>query len=68
MEIKIIMYTDNTMSTRFYSVTEVSRLFGVGRDTVIRMIKDGRLDGSKHRGRYIITEDSMKRLVKGDNK
>ena len=62
------MYTNISVETKFYSVTEVSQLFGVGRDTVVRMIKDGRLEGSKKKGRYLITEDSMKRLVKGDRK
>lgn len=41
-------------------------MFHVNEDTVRRMIKDGRLDGHKERGRYLITEESITKLVKGD--
>ena len=57
------MNTENTKKT--YTVDEVMKLFDVSRDTVIRMIKDGRLDGKKVGLRYEITEESMIRLVKG---
>lgn len=63
------MYTENTQKTRSYTVTEVSRMFHVNEDTVRRMIKDGRLDGEIVKARYLITEASIKRLVKeGSNK
>lgn len=55
-----------TKNTRYYSVIEVSKLFGVTYDTVRRMIKDGRLDAEKPGRDYMITEESIKRLVKGD--
>lgn len=58
----IIMSTD----IKYYTVTQVMSLFSVTRATVIRMIKDGRLDGKKDGNRYIITEESIKRLVLGD--
>ena len=57
------MDSENTKKT--YTVDEVMKLFDVSRDTVIRMIKDGRLDGKKVGLRYEITEESMIRLVKG---
>lgn len=60
------MYTDITQNTNYYTVTEVSQLFGVNEDTVRRMIKDGRLDGKLVKNRYQITEESIKRLVKGN--
>lgn len=66
MEIIIIMCTDITQNTNYYTVTEVSQLFGVNEDTVRRMIKDGRLDGKLVKNRYQITEESIKRLVKGN--
>lgn len=56
------MNSENTKKT--YTVDEVMKLFGVSRDTVIRMIKDGRLDGKKVGLRYEITEESIIRLVK----
>ena len=63
------MYTHNTDNTRSYTVTEVSQLLSVNEDTVRRMIKDGRLDGQIVKARYLITEASIKRLVKeGSNK
>lgn len=63
------MYTQNTDNTRSYTVTEVSQLLSVNEDTVRRMIKDGRLDGQIVKARYLITEASIKRLVKeGSNK
>ena len=68
MEIVIIMYTDNTQNTKTYTVIEVSKLFGVGVDTVHRMIKDGRLDGEKVKNRYQISEASIIRLVKEGSK
>ena len=61
------MYTQNTRNTRKYTVSEVSQLYNVSEDTVRRMIKDGRLDGQKIGYHYLITEDSIKRLVKGEN-
>ncbi len=60
------MNTENTKKT--YTVSEVMELFDVSYETVIRMIKDGRLDGKKVGLRYEITEESMIRLVKGGNK
>ena len=62
------MYTENTQKTRSYTVTEVSRMFHVNEDTVRRMIKDGRLDGEIVKARYLITEASIKRLVKEGSK
>lgn len=62
------MYTDNTNITRSYTVKEVSRLFSVNEDTVRRMIKDGRLDGRIVKARYLITEESIKKLVKEGSK
>lgn len=63
------MYTENTQDSRSYTVTEVSQLLSVNEDTVRRMIKDGRLDGQIVKARYLITETSIKRLVKeGSNK
>lgn len=62
----IIMYTENTENThntRSYTVKEVSQLIFVDNNTVRRMIKDGRLDGKRVKGRYMITEESIKRLV-----
>lgn len=56
------MDTENTKKT--YTVNEVMKLFDVSHDTVIRMIKDGRLDGKKVGLRYEITEESIIRLVK----
>lgn len=58
--------TENTKNT--YTVDEVMYLFDVGRDTVIRMIKDGRLDGKKIGLRYEITKESMIRLVQEGRK
>ena len=57
------MYTSNTNIPRYYTVTEVSKLFDVSEYTVKQMIKDGRLDAQKIGTHYEITEDSMKRLV-----
>lgn len=57
------MSTEETKNTKTYTVDEVSDLFDVGRCTVIRMIKDGRLDGKKVGLKYEITEESIKRLV-----
>ena len=62
------MYTENTYKTRSYTVREVSRLLSVNEDTVRRMIKDGRLDGEIVKARYLITEESIKRLVKEGSK
>lgn len=62
------MYTDYTDIPRFYTVTEVSKLFDVSEYTVKQMIKDGRLDARKVGTRYEITEESMKRLVKEGSK
>jgi excisionase family DNA binding protein len=62
------MYTENTYKTRSYTVKEVSQLLSVNEDTVRRMIKDGRLDGEIVKARYLITEASIKRLVKEGNK
>lgn len=62
------MYTENTQKIRSYTVTEVSRMFHVNEDTVRRMIKDGRLDGEIVKARYLITEASIKRLVKEGSK
>lgn len=64
----IIMYTENTYKTRSYTVREVSQLLSVNEDTVRRMIKDGRLDGEIVKARYMITEESIKRLVKEGSK
>ena len=70
----IIMYTENTENTenthntRSYTVKEVSQLIFVDNNTVRRMIKDGRLDGKRVKGRYMITEESIKRLVTEGNK
>lgn len=47
---------------------EVSQLLSVNEDTVRRMIKDGRLDGEIVKARYLITEASIKRLVKEGSK
>lgn len=55
------MRTEETKKT--YTVDEVVNLFDVSRETVIRMIKDGRLDGKKVGLRYEITEESMIKLV-----
>lgn len=62
------MYTENTYKTRSYTVREVSQLLSVNEDTVRRMIKDGRLDGEIVKARYLITEASIKRLVKEGSK
>ena len=62
------MYTENTYNTRSYTVREVSQLLSVNEDTVRRMIKDGRLDGEIVKARYMITEESIKRLVKEGSK
>lgn len=62
------MYTDNTYNTRSYTVKEVSQLLSVNEDTVRRMIKDGRLDGQIVKAHYLITEASIKRLVKEGSK
>lgn len=62
------MYTQNTDNTRSYTVIEVSQLLSVNEDTVRRMIKDGRLDGEIVKARYLITEESIKRLVKEGSK
>ncbi len=62
------MYTENTHKTRSYTVREVSQLLSVNEDTVRRMIKDGRLDGEIVKARYLITEASIKRLVKEGSK
>lgn len=62
------MYTENTYKTRSYTVREVSQLLSVNEDTVRRMIKDGRLDGEIVKARYMITEESIKRLVKEGSK
>ena len=62
------MYTENTYKTRSYTVREVSQLLSVNEDTVRRMIKDGRLDGEIVKARYLITEESIKRLVKEGSK
>ena len=55
------MRTEETKNT--YTVSEVAELFDVNRDTVIRMIKDGRLDGKKVGLRSEITKESMIKLV-----
>ena len=60
---------DITMSTdnKYYTVAQVAELFSVAQSTVVTMIKDGRLDGKKKdKKSYIITEESIKRLVLGD--
>lgn len=62
------MYTENTYKTRSYTVREVSQLLSVNEDTVRRMIKDGRLDAEIVKARYLITEESIKRLVKEGSK
>ena len=64
----MLMYTENTYKTRSYTVREVSQLLSVNEDTVRRMIKDGRLDGEIVKARYMITEESIKRLVKEGSK
>lgn len=61
------MYTEKPKCPKSYTTDEVMSLFGVNRDTVIRMIQDGRLDGEKVGRRYLITEESIKRLVKEGN-
>lgn len=62
------MYTDKTENSRFYTVKEVTQLLGVNKDTVGRMIKDGRLEAEKVKNRYQISEASIVRLVKEGSK
>lgn len=63
------MYTENTKDSRSYNVKEVTQLLGVNKDTVGRMIKDGRLEAEKVGRAYQISEASIVRLVKeGSNK
>lgn len=63
------MYTENTNDSRSYTVKEVTQLLGVNKDTVGRMIKDGRLEAEKVGRAYQISEASIVRLVKeGSNK
>ena len=56
------------MNSRSYTVKEETQLLGVNKDTVGRMIKDGRLDAEKVGRAYQITEESIKRLVKEGSK
>lgn len=52
----------------YYSVFEVSRIFGVNYNTVIKMIKDGRLTAEKPGKSYKISFESMKKLVEEGRK
>lgn len=62
------MCTDNTQETKTYTVKEVIRLIGVNKDTITRMIRDGRLEAKKVKNRYQITEESIKKLVEEGRK
>ena len=62
------MCTDNTQETKTYTVKEVIQLIGVNKDTITRMIRDGRLEAKKVKNRYQITEESIKKLVKEGRK
>lgn len=62
------MCTDKTNETRTYSVLQVTQLIHVNKDTVHRMIKDGRLEAYKEGRKYRVTEESIKKLVKGNEK
>jgi len=53
---------------KVYSINAVAELFGVTRDTVKRMILDGRLSATKENRRYLISEESLIRLAKGERK
>lgn len=50
-----------------YNVQEVSRLLGISAQTVRAYIKCGKLKAQKTGTRYMITEETLKAFIKGEN-
>lgn len=48
-----------------YSIPDAQRRIGVGRTTIYRLAKDRQLEMVKVRGRSIITDRSLRKLVGG---
>lgn len=51
---------------RLYKIRELAEMLGVTERTVRKLLKSGKLEGSKICGKWIITEEQLKKLIKNN--
>lgn len=54
-------------SIRLYSLTELEPILGVTHRTLQTYIKDGRLKGVKIGNRWRVSEEELRRFIKGED-
>ena len=51
---------------RLFTLTEIEPILGVTHRTLLTYIKDGRLKGVKIGGKWLVSEDNLKKFLNGD--
>lgn len=63
---KVELYKDHWLNDKLITVNEAASILRVHRDTIIKLIRQGKLEAIKLVGRWRITETSIKNLMKGE--
>ena len=52
--------------TTYYSIGEISRIFGITTLTIAKYCRSGKLKGKKIGGTWVITESNLKQFLEND--
>ena len=59
--------TDDLLTTRLYSLTEVESILGVSHRTLLRWITDGKIKAVKVGSRWKVSEDTLRTILEATN-
>lgn len=59
--------TDDLLTTRLYSLTEVEGILGVSHRTLLRWITDGKIKAVKVGSRWKVSEDTLRTILEATN-
>jgi len=54
------------LGIKLYNMQEASKILGVSERTLFTYIKSERLKANKIRGKWMITEDNLKKFIQGE--
>lgn len=58
--------TDNLLTTKLYTLTEVEGILGVSHRTLLRWVTEGKIKAVKIGSRWKISEDTLKDILGGN--